>query len=311
MLSQHDATTIRYPSIANLMVDSADRNLSGSPNANSFTITRPYSMLNGSFTRVATTEIVMEWNTPNITGEPAPGLFTFAKFLFDPAGGLPVQTLSIDEGFYTAADLINTIVAKLNTLTSTTGRTYTIAQLGSGSVKLVCAGTTTFCTLATAPSSLSAGCIDFIARLFNGPLGLGHSDGSGNFFTSPSVDLRKYRYVDIVSPTLTYAQKVKDASTANIVRDVLCRWYFDYDEQNLLDQYGYPILMGYTQFAIRRIFNPPKQIKWDNNLPVSGNMVFEVYDPVGKLANMNNVTYNDGNVSTGSNFLLTLQVSEN
>ena len=105
----------------------------------------------------------------------------------------------------------------------------------------------------------------------------------------------------MVSPSLTYSQDVKDASSAEVVRDVLCRWYFDYDEQNMIDGYGYPILMGYKPFCLRRIFNPPKQIRWDANLPVAGIMNFALYDPFGKLVETVNST----------NFLMTLQVSEN
>jgi len=311
---QSSATTIRYPSIANLMVDSADRNLAIYPSSNQFVIQRPYSLLNGSFNRIATTEVVMEWNTPNITGVPNPGLYTYANFIFTnttlPGGS---ATLEISEGFYDVSQLLNAIVVQLNTLTATTGLTYSVVQTSIGGVELRAnTGTTAgFSTLATAPATLAAGCIDFITRLFNSPLGVGHSDGDNNFFTSSTVDLRKYRYVDIASNALTYAQAVKDSSTAPIVRDVLCRWYFDYDEQNILDEYGFPIIMGYTQFALRRIFNPPKQIKWDNNLPVSGVMDFSVYAPDGSLANMNNVTYNDGNSTVGTNFLMTLQISEN
>ena len=59
--------------------------------------------------------------------------------------------------------------------------------------------------------------------------------------------------------------------------------------------------MGYKPFCLRRIFNPPKQIKWDQNLPVAGVMDFALYDNNGKLAATTDTT----------NFLMTLQVSEN
>lgn len=99
---------------------------------------------------------------------------------------------------------------------------------------------------------------------------------------------------------LTYNQAVKDASTSPNERDVLCRWYFDYDNQTPTDGYGFPILMGYAPFCLRRLFNPPKQIQWETNIPV-GNLSFQLYDDDGTLVPVNSRT----------EYLMTLQVSEN
>lgn len=311
-LGPTDGTTIRYPSVANLMVDSADRNASVYKYANNFNIQRPYSLLNGIFSRIATTEVVMEWNTPNITGVPEFGLFTYAPFYYSWQAIAPEKVkLEVPQGFYNVASLLDAIVAQLNTQTPTSLITYTITTSTEGLALVASGAGTGFTTLRDDPVNVAGGCIPFIARLFNGPLGVGDSTDSGFFAVSSAVDLRKYRYVDITSNALTYAQKVKDASTAPLVRDVLCRWYFDYDEQNMLDNYGYPILMGYSQFAIRRIYNPPKQIMWDTNLPVPGVIDFAMYAPDGKFADTNNVEYFGDNVSPGTNFLMTLQVSEN
>ena len=92
---------------------------------------------------------------------------------------------------------------------------------------------------------------------------------------------------------------MKDASTAKIVRDVLVRWYFAFDQPPALDAYGFPILMGYTPFCLRRTFSPAKQSMWENNIPV-GNLEFQVYDPNGQLAIM----------SARTQYQLTLQASE-
>jgi hypothetical protein len=114
-------------------------------------------------------------------------------------------------------------------------------------------------------------------------------------------DLRRYRYIDIVSSQLTYNQDLKDAATTQIVRDILCRWYFAYDQFADVDQYGFPIFMGYEPFVVRRTFSPPKQIRWDNIQPI-GQLSFEVYDD-----NQNQILID----SPQTNFLMTLQVSEN
>ena len=289
MLRTHDATTIRYPSIANLMVDSADRNTANYPNCNNFSITRPYSMLNGSFTRVATTEVVFEWNTPNVGGVGFSGTLQYNT----PAGQ---YSLVIPTGFYTIEEAINMIVGLLNTESTASGITWTVAASTLGGALLTQAGAGAGAvTVAQNPADP----LQIITAIFGTFVSTGAADPVPTRTTF--IDLRPYRYIDIVSQSLTYAQNVKDASTADKVRDVLCRWYFDYDEQAAYDAFGYPILMGYKPFCLRRIFNPPKQIKWDNNLPVSGVMDFALYDNNGIIAA----------TTTSTNFLMTLQVSEN
>jgi hypothetical protein len=295
MQYQHDATTIRYPSIANLMVDSADRNTAVSPLCNDFSITRSYSMLNGAFTRVATTEVVFEWDTPNL----GPAGFTGTIQYNTPADQ---YLLTIPTGFYTVEEAINVLVALLNTATNASPTpsniTWTVAAAVTGGAVLTQSGAGAGAvTIAENPADTP----NLINALF-GSVSVTSTGASDPIVTTTSaVDLRPYRYIDIISQALTYAQDVKDSSTALKVRDVLCRWYFDYDDSPLIDNYGYPILMGYKPFCLRRIFNPPKQIKWDQNLPVSGVMDFALYDNKGNLAN----------VSASTNFLMTLQVSEN
>jgi len=297
MQHQHDATTIRYPSIANLMVDSADRSTSVFPNCNDFSINRPYSMLNGSFTRVATTEVVFEWDTPNAGGVGFSGTLQYntpaAQYL-----------LTIPTGFYTVEEAINMIAGLLNSVTAAgnpeeptpSNITWTVAASSLGGAILTQSGA------GAGPVSLAqnpADPLQLVDKIFGSFVSTGAADPVGSLTTA--VDLRPYRYIDIISQSLTYAQDVKDSSTADKVRDVLCRWYFDYDDQATYDAFGYPILMGYKPFCLRRIFNPPKQIKWDQNLPVAGVMDFALYDNKGKLAA----------TTTTTNFLMTLQVSEN
>ena len=297
MQRQHDATTIRFPSIADLMVDSADRAGGVTTLANNFIIQRPYSMLNGSFTRVATTEIVMEWNTPNISSNSNPtlgfnGIPLFVTYTY-PGGVLgPFNVLG---GFYTCQQLIETLLAILNSQTATTNITWTLSARTNGPGA--------FFTQAGA----GAGAVTLQGPLINVIFNVGSAGISSTGTNDPlattagAMDIRQYRYVDITSNSLTYSQEVKDSSTGPIVRDVLCRWYFDYDQQAPTDSFGFPILMGYEPFYIRRTFNPPKQIKWDTNLPVSGNIDFSMYAPEGRLVDINPAT----------NFLMTLQISEN
>jgi len=286
-----DGTTIRYPSIANLLIDSADRNTDKYPKANEFSIQRPYSLLNGIFTRLATTEVVLEWDTPN---------FGLAGFSGTIQYGTPTDQyiLVLPTGFFTVEEAIYVLVAALNSESATSNIDWVLSANAIGGAVLTQSGSGAGdVTIAQNPGSS----LNLIEKLFGvNPIS---STGISNPLSTltTAIDLRPYRYIDIVSQSLTYAQDVKDSSSAEYVRDVLCRWYFDYDEQNMIDAFGYPILMGYKPFCLRRIFNPPKQIKWDSNLPVAGVMDFAMYNPAGSLVETVNST----------NFLITIQVSEN
>jgi hypothetical protein len=115
---------------------------------------------------------------------------------------------------------------------------------------------------------------------------LGFNQGvlNNNFVVGAAntVDLRWWRYLDFVSTDLTYPQDVKDGSTNDNERNVLCRFYLVWDTPPPVDEYGFPILFGYNFSTCRRIFSPPKQIKWEPNLPI-GNLSFEVYGATGPV----------------------------
>jgi hypothetical protein len=295
------ATPIRYPSVANLMVDSADRNLVPYPLANDFQITKLNSLLNGFFTRVGATEVVFEWTTPNISSALNNQEIVYAV---EPTVGPPVvNTFNIPEGFYTAQGVLEYLfgtTGELNAYTPATGITWSIASAGEGQAIVSATATAVVSGVAVSgplmpklfpASELSGNSLDIVVPV--APLNIAIPTING------AIDLRPVRYIDIVCNQLTNNQSVKDASTAPIVRDVLCRWYFDYDNQTPTDAYGYPILMGYAPFYLRRLYNPPKQIQWQTNIPV-GNLSFQLYDNDGQLLG----------VSPKTNFLMTLQVSE-
>lgn len=266
---------IRQPATANLMVDSADRT---SGTWGNFSISRNNSLLNGFFHRVGTTELVLEWNQPNINEVVLSGVnqatvtVTVASVAY---------TVTIPTGFYTVEEAFAALIALL-TAAGVPGATWTFSKIDG-------------------LNTLSAG-VDFavsdtpLARRLD--IYQVAADGDpARVVTKP--DLRPYRYIDFVSAQLTYNQKLKDASTAPIVHDVLARWYFAWDTPPNLDGDGFPILMGYTPFVVRRTFSPPKQIRWENNMPI-GQILFQVYNPQGSV-----IATNDEN-----NFLMTLQVSE-
>jgi len=63
-IAQQIGVDTRFPSTANLMIDSADRN---DGNAALFSIVPGQQLIPGAFTRAAVQEVVVEWSVPNIS----------------------------------------------------------------------------------------------------------------------------------------------------------------------------------------------------------------------------------------------------
>jgi hypothetical protein len=268
--------TIRVPATANLMLDSDDRDFDKYPSPFDFQIYRQQNTQVGFFSRIGVTEVVLNWDEGNLFDE---------ELQIDVSGATvrSTQTISFG-GFGTVADVLDSIadISGYNgvgfAVRQENGRTFIDSK--NGWFKILPTNLAENLGIQTLPAL-------FISAEITG-----------------STDLRKYRYVDITSSSLTYAQDLKDNSTATDAKDVLCRWYFSEDVPENLDRYGFPILMGYTYFTRRRLFNPPKQIKWDNNLPL-GNLVFQVFDELGDLVVPNYPS------TTQTTWYMTLQLSEN
>lgn len=283
-VGKENGMPIRQPSVANLMVDSADRNNYDNTFANSFTIQRNNSILNGFFTRIGTTEVVLDWFGQNISQGDRP-----ADTLIMTLPTIPtVITVDAPSGTYTQADLVNWVNLSL---TANSGVSWVATKNPHGVGALL---------TPNAPVTVGlGGTIATKLNIASAPVAYGPNPGQPTALPIFTADLRPYTYIDFISSQLTANQSVKDASTASIVRDVLCRWYWAFDEPPSLDEYGFPILMGYTTFCLRRTFSPAKQIRWETNIPI-GNLSFEVVDSSGNLVDFNYQT----------NWLMTLQVSE-
>ena len=276
------ATLIRYPATANLMIDSADRNTTLNPSCWDFQITKKQSLINGFFTRVGTTEVVLEWCFNNISSEDPLANSTFNLDV----SGVALSSTTVPDGIYTVEQLIDALKASFEAQHS--GYTLTI-DTADGQTVLTPAGPDGPGPIVL-PSSPIASLLDLSV------ISLGGSDQA---LLVGCADLRPFRYIDFVCEQLTSVQDVKDSSTSTTSRDVLNRWYFSYDDPPQLDGYGFPILMGYTRFCLRRIYNPPKQVKWEQSYPV-GNLRFSVYGDDGEILPF----------ESGNNWLMTLQLSE-
>lgn len=270
-------TLIRYPATANLMIDSADRDTTLYPNPFFFQINKSQPYVSGFFSRIGATEVVLEWCYDNINA-------SNNTWVIDVSG--VNQTTTVPIGIYTVEQLLNALKASYEAQHA--GYTLTIDS-ADGQVVVTPAGPggPGPLTLINSP----------ISNLLNfDVISLGGNQ-EGLIVVCP--DLRPFRYVDIVSENLTSVQDARDATTQKQDRNVLVRWYFSFDDPPQLDGLGFPILMGYTRFCLRRLYNPPKQIKWEQNLPIS-NLAFVVYAPDGTIVQGNN----------DDNFLMTLQLSE-
>jgi hypothetical protein len=292
--------TIRQPSTANLMLDSKDRDTAIYTTAGDFQITKTNSLLNGYFTRIATSEVVLEWQVPNInaTNNTMSGTV-------DPAGGPAVPfSITIDPGLYTVASLLDQITVQLQGQAGITG-VYNPQIIASTTTNFGLANQNTQQVVPPSMVLVDGGGNYIDWTIAPGVLQalLGWNLVSDAFKIAPtSTDIRLYRYIDFTSQQLTYAQDLKDASTNTQNKNVLNRWYLAWDNAPAFDYYGYPVFMGYTEFQLRRIYNPPKQIRWEPNLPI-GNLAFQVY--VMDI-NQNYVLL----ATTDFEWLMTLQVSE-
>lgn len=300
-------TLIRVPATANLMVDSDDRAFQESDilvtSPWSFQITRNQQLINGFFTRIALTELVLNWDIPNIASQFNNNLLVVDVSANDISG---IQSITLSNGFYTVQKALDCIVQKLNTAYSSPSL-FSVKQDCSG-VSIDISGNRQWRGLMALP---------LWDQLFQ-------YDLSGNNDLSPfrksqivkSPDLRSIKYLDFIADVLTGAQDVKDSTTVPLNKDVLQRWYMSWDDQNNLDSYGFPIYQGYTPFSSRKIYSPPKQIKFEPIIPV-GNLqidVFARFSPsfyaVGQL------TVGYGSLSQiypppdSSSFMMTLQLSE-
>lgn len=265
---------IRMPSVANLMVDSENRNAASYVSPWQFQITKPQALLNGFFTRIAATEVVLDWFEPNILT----GLND--QFTIEVTSTSTSYTVTLKQGTYTVEQALDAIVTELNA--AGTGLTWSITGIGAN------------CTLS------ATGAFTITETFLSLKLSFDDSAPSATNFYLFGPDLRPTRYLDFMSSDLTYNQNVKDGTTNQYDNNVLCRWYFAWDNPPVLDGYGFPILMGYTEFCCRRLFSPAKQIKWEPNMPI-GNLNFKVVNDENELPQYE---------LPGTSWQMTLQLSE-
>jgi hypothetical protein len=259
-MESHDrGTTIRNPATANLLIDSIDRPVT--QQSGNFTINKKYSILNGFFTRMAVTEAVVDWCVDNISEITANNTFTVS------IGGT-LTTVTFEDGSYTVATLLDQLVVLLNTAEGQ-GQTFSIIAPGGAGGFIGAAALASTGTFTILESNLQNE-LNIVANT------------AGTVFPVSCPVLLPYTYIDFVCSDLTYNQSLKDTTTNSFETNVLYRWYFAWEGPAPVDAYGYPIYQGYQRFIARRSIAFPKQIRWENNMPI-GQLSFQVYSSQGVL----------------------------
>jgi len=247
-----EGVTVRNSSTANLLIDSIDRSSGTSSN---FVINKRQSIMNGFFTRIAVAEVVVDWCVDNVSEYTDNNVFSVTT----PGGTF---TVTVADGSYTVASLLDTLVTSLNAAAGI-GVTF---SLTNGPGFKILHGTAAFTVNETNLSiqlNITAG-VNSVDQPVTCPV------------------LLPYTYIDFVSSELTNNQALKDTTTNYVEQNVLYRWYFAWDSPSPVDAYGYPIYQGYQRFISRRALSFPKQIRWENNVPI-GQLAFQVYSSQGTI----------------------------
>lgn len=253
MDKHQNGITIRYPATANLLIDSIDRSSGSSAD---FVINKNYSILNGFFHRLAVSEVVLDWCVDNVSAAAGNNTLT----VLDSTSAS--FTVTVPDGSYTVESLLDVLVVLLND--DIKGQVFSIATTTAGYVELS----------STENFTIEEGALQAQLNLLFGE--------EGTAFPVNCPVILPYTYIDFISPELTYNQALKDATTNYVEQNVLYRWYFAWEVPAPVDGYGYPIFQGYERFIARRVLPFPKQIRWENNIPI-GQISFQVRSSQGAV----------------------------
>lgn len=251
-----------------MTVDTANR--SSGQKVNNVYINKQQALLSGYFTRIALTEINMDWDIPNVNGYNN----TFTMIFYFAPGLFKSVTFELAQAFYDMAQLATGLTTEINNYIATDGdlnglynilitpnqeyRFFSIENLegvapnkkkfGIAPISQVERGTSDLCDLmglATINSSLQF---------------TGVATAYSTMLYTP--------YFDIVSKQITKKQNVKDNSTSeNTGNNLLARVYlnaFGINKNKATPVVGDPEdIIGVTPFSIHYEFQNPKQIYWD------------------------------------------------
>jgi hypothetical protein len=308
-ISEDNAVTVRPPSTALLGINSADREIRvGNYSPASFSLTQGSAYMNGEFTRVALSEVRLDYITPT--------LFPLSplQIVYKTGGTLPPVTvvlnnLSTNQSWITCSAMAPLIQAEIRAQTPMTAFTMTFnntAEVGAYVFQADSNTTDTFYfapapTIGTANANYGIDPTNIYFRM----------NWSSDYTTQPFATqqdtgvpcLLQTRFLDVVCEQLTYPQDLRDSSTQQASHDSICRLYLSDPTVPYYDQ-------GSKPFTIIKDYNTPKQIKWNPGLPLA-NMSFKLLDDQGQVFKYGlKFDYEASKIYVG-NWCITLLVTEN
>jgi hypothetical protein len=291
---------IRYPSVALMCVDSEDGKIfdsdkyridSNRPSQIYINNQRP--IMFGYMTRLALTEMNIQWDTPNVNSLNNTLTLKLYSATYDVSGNVVTTTVlgyeryTLDPGFYTQGELASFLQTQINagTIVTANSMTFTV-EYGVASKNFAIKQT------AVDPSGNPVGLFTLVPG--DAPLSLTGLPAKQydllylmGLESSSILKNSAYKeiygayapmiytpYIDVVSNLLTKNQNVSDGSTSKIYTgSKLARVYFSNEminnsDNDILDPSGNDIFqnntIGITPFRFRREFITPKQIQWNN-----------------------------------------------
>lgn len=297
---EHPGQPIRPPASAEFVMDSLDRytdpfqRLTGTIPANDFLLSRQQALLYGYFTRLAITQILLEYRVPTITPRNNTLVLTTS-----PAQN--IYTVTLDTGYYNETTLAAEIQTKVLALPGNPFAGFT-ATAGNafGGITLACAG------VQFLVDAQYDNIVDHIYNASRTAITVGATNENltiaGNTQVLQAPQLSYTRYIDLVSDRLTKFQRVKDGTTKSPKNQtaIVARMYLT--APNSSDPITATTGVGSLPFNLCIDYNTPKHIKWSPNEALN-ELDFRLYDEFGDLL------YWDADVAP-TEFQLTILASE-
>lgn len=272
-----------------------------------FSIDKAQSLNNGFFTRLAVSEINFPWAIPNINNKTN----SMIVIAVPPASPAALVQITLTNNFYTPAQLAAAIQVQVRAIhASLAGFTMIYNNNCRFEYATNSAALVGFSPLLANSSTYPFGpqsrqLFDLMGMTI--PNGTPAVSGISGITYAQST-----KYVDIVCSQLTYNQPLKDTMSQVVNRNVLCRIYLTEPgsiQSTVAASSATFSPPGCAPTTIYRDFSQPKQIAWLPNQPITGNLVFEVYDDAGEnLALSDPATLNSDNKLDWS---MTLLITEN
>jgi hypothetical protein len=259
--------TVQHQNESYLLVDSYDRFVlsnqgyeDNNSQNNNFVINHQKLNGFGQLTKVAVTDYIFPWVTPNVN-------IRNNYFFVNPVNAGQPSYIIVPEGWYTPNELANTMQALFNS-----SALYTNYPLNTQDVihsigwtvvidpktNQFIIGNTSFTFNTEPPDNAPDERLDGV---------IGFTASAGAFVPSITggVPSMKYTtYIDICSNVLTRFQDIKDSLTQQSYTDVICRIYLE-DGLNQPNTY-----FGSRPARIYRQIQSPKFMKWNPNEMIAG-----------------------------------------